>query len=403
MLSPEQIFSIPAYVVRLYREFEDYILADISERIARAGKVGSYSEWQMTRLAELNEANYFLQRAIDTLGEVSIERTVELLESAANISSLSDGTVFALLGMEAPTLADSATMRQIVYGIIGQTSGEIANITNTLGFKLPNSPFLGVMEAYQRTLDSAVLEVLTGATDYNTAIKRAVKRLCDAGLSTVLYDSGRTNKIDVAARRAIMTGASQISGQISEMNMQLLGTDYVEVSAHAGARPDHADWQGKVYKMHGAEAGYPNLEEATGYGTGEGLMGWNCRHSFSPFLVGLSKRNYSSRQLKAIDPPAFTYQGRKYTAYEATQQQRRMETMMRQTKREVVGYKAAGLADEFTTASVKLRRQRELYKEFSSAAGLYEQSARTQVIGFDRSVSSLSTWAARKAKEKIAV
>ena len=194
-----------------------------------------------------------------------------------------------------------------------------------------------------------------------------------------------------------MTGVSQMAGKISEVNASALQTDFYEVTAHQGARPEHALWQGRVYKMHGSAEGYPNLIGATGYGTGEGLMGWNCRHGMFPFLPGISTRAYTEEELDEIDPPPFVYEGRTYNAYDATQMQRKLETAMRKTKRELEAYDAAELKDDFTAASIKLRRQKEYYKDFSGKAGLPLQNERIQVLGYGKSISSKAVWAERKA------
>ena len=178
-------------------------------------------------------------------------------------------------------------------------------------------------------------------------------------------------------------------------NAKTLDTDYVEVTAHMGARPEHAVWQGKVYKLNGSEPGYPNLAAATGYGTGPGLKGWNCRHDFYPFFPGIDERAYTDEDLQNIDPPPFTYDGRAYSAYEASQYQRKMETAMRKTKRRIIAADGAGLSDDFTAESIKLRRQREMYRDFSHKAHLPTQEDRIQVLGFGRSMSSKAVWAER--------
>ena len=175
----------------------------------------------------------------------------------------------------------------------------------------------------------------------------------------------------------------------------MLDTDYVEVTAHMGARPEHAEWQGKVYKLNGSEPGYPNLAAATGYGTGPGLKGWNCRHDFYPFFPGIDERAYTDEDLRNIDPPPFEYDGKTYTAYEASQRQRQMETAMRRTKRRIMAADGAGLTDDFTVESIKLRRQREMYREFSHKAHLPTQEDRMQVLGFGHSMSSKAVWAIR--------
>ena len=144
-------------------------------------------------------------------------------------------------------------------------------------------------------------------------------------------------------------------------------------------------------------AQYPDFIKSTGYGTGEGLCGWNCRHSFHPYFPGIDTPSYTEEELQNIDPPPVEYNGKKLDYYQQTQKQRSMETAMRRTKREIIAAKAAGDDDMFTAKSVLLRRQREEYDKFSKATGLLTQKERTQVYGFDRSIAAKAAWAAKKA------
>ena len=87
--------------------------------------------------------------------------------------------------------------------------------------------------------------------------------------------------------------------------MEEMDCEFVEVTAHEGARPTHAVWQGRVYHRGGAVVQdgerYEDFEVATGYGTGPGLCGWCCRHNFYPFYPGVSVRNYTDERLAELD------------------------------------------------------------------------------------------------------
>lgn len=127
-------------------------------------------------------------------------------------------------------------------------------------------------------------------------------------------------------------------------------------------------------------AKYPDFVEVCGYGLGEGIGGWNCRHSFWTFVEGVMERTYTDRQLAEIDRPPFEYEGRTYDAYQATQKQREIERTIRREKRLRDAYKAAGLTEDAQNARIRLRRLNEKYREFSAAAGLPEQRERTKVL-----------------------
>ena len=276
-----------------------------------------------------------------------------------------------------------------IAAIKAQTLDELRNITQSMGFlvdagrtKLPPA------EAYQWALDNAVLQVESGAISYNQAIKSAVQQLAQGGLKIVDYESGHRDQIDVAARRAVMTGVSQLCAKYTEQSAEWLDTPYFEVSAHAGARDkpgpspwsSHKDWQGKVYSTRSGDI-YPNIYEVCGLGYVDGLEGANCRHSRTTWVEGVSERTYTDEDLARIDDGlGCTFDGKKYTAYEATQMQRRIERQIRKQKRLRDAYKAAGLKDDATSANIKLRRLNAKYKEFSKEAGLPEQRDRLQVL-----------------------
>lgn len=173
--------------------------------------------------------------------------------------------------------------------------------------------------------------------------------------------------------------------------MDSLYTDLVEVSAHVGARnrgfepANHEMWQGKVYrwteKPRLSSGDYPDFIRHTGYGSGEGLGGWNCRHSFHAFVEGVSERTYTDDELNAMKGKnrTFQYEGREYDGYTATQKQREIERTLRRLKRERSSYKAAGLTDEYNAVNAKIRRLTYKYRQFSKKAGLPEQRERTKV------------------------
>jgi hypothetical protein len=256
--------------------------------------------------------------------------------------------------------------------------------------------FLPIAKTYQKILDTAQMQVMSGAFDYNTATRTAVSKLTENGLQFIDYETGWRNRCDVAARRAVLTGISQMSGKISEQVMSDLDTDIVEVTAHAGARPDHAAWQGKWYSFSGASKKYPSLVTVTKYGEGAGLCGWNCRHDFYAVIPDISVPAYTQEELDNIDPPPIEYNGKKYDYYQRTQKQRQMETAMRKTKRDIIGADSSGDKDKLTEKSILLRRQKEEYEKFSKEAKLLTQYERTQEVGYNRSISAKASAAARK-------
>lgn len=398
-LTPEELKAIPEDFINLYQDLEDFIIADIARRISKVGKLTDSAKLETIRANEIGISLKLVKEKVKELLKFTDEKMNQIFNDAGLYSVAQENILYSAAGLNTVKITNNSALANIISAAIKQTSGELYNLTQSMGFaqrvngKIVYKP---IAKYYQDAMDLAVMQIKSGATDYNTAIKQAVDRLSESGIRHVDYDSGVVNKIDVAVRRAVMTGANQMTQKITLEGMEETGNDFVETTAHVGARPGHALWQGRVFCYSGKSKEYPPFIESTGYGTGPGLGGWNCRHSFYPFVPGISKRAYTDEQLENIDPPPFKYNGKTYTYYEATQHQRYVERKIRKTKSQLVGYKAAGLDEEFTNASIRLKQQEKYYKEFSSAADIPMEKPRLQMHKFDRSLSQKAVWAKKK-------
>lgn len=401
MLTPDYLQGAPAELEELFLRLEEDIIADICRRIAKAGYLTDSAEHQVLRLRELGAGTEYIKQKISEYSELSDETVDRLFFDAAQTSDEFYKKAYAQANVGYTPYEYNDFFQQAVTASVNQTKGELRNFTQSMGFSYRGSNgqvrFHGAAEAYRDCLDYAYMQVMTGAVDHNTAVRNATRRLTEGGLQFVDYASGVRCHADVAARRAVLTGLSQMTGKVSEHNAAELDTDIVEVDAHAGARPDHAQWQGKWYSLSGKSKKYPSLKAVTGYGTVTGLKGANCRHDFYPVIEGISEPSYTEEELKNIDPPPFEYNGKTYTYYEATQRQRAMERSMRKTKREILAADATDDKDSFAEKSVLLRRQKEEYGRFSKAAGLSVRNERAQVGGFGHSQAGRAAWADRKA------
>jgi hypothetical protein len=207
------------------------------------------------------------------------------------------------------------------------------------------------------------------------AISAAAKR----GVQVIEYPSGRKNQLDVAVRRTVLTGVAQTTGEIQMDNIKNLGVDLIGVSAHIGARnkggipENHELWQGQVYSLTGS-GGYKDFYTYTGYGTGPGLCGWNCRHSFYPYFEGVAERYYTPKVLDEFKSKTVTYRGKEMSLYEGTQMQRKIERGIRAAKREAEAVGAAGLNNR--EELVKVRRLQARMRDFISQTGLQRQPER---------------------------
>lgn len=408
---PEVLDALPEELAELFRGLEDTLLDEICSRLALKDQLNEVTVQAIRALRSHGTDLKDIEKAIRKTTGISETKLNDLLDDVVerNQKYYTD-----LIDLAHITQPETLVSVEDTWAIYEQTKQTLRNITRSMGFLVDaGRTMLPPARAYQWALDSAVMQIQSGAISYNQAIKSAVQQLA-GGLKVVNYESGHVDNIDVAARRAVMTGVNQICDQYTNQSAEYLETRYFEVSAHSGARDkpgaspwsSHKDWQGKVYYQ--SESGkpdplglYDDLVETTGYGYVDGLTGANCRHHKYPFVPGVSERTYTDEQLEHIDDGlGCTFDGKTYTAYEATQMQRRIERQIRAQKKLRNAYKEAGLSEDATAANIKLRRINAEYSRFSKAAGLPEQPERLKVLYTDAK-SEAAAGAAKAAKPVI--
>lgn len=381
--SPEVLDSLPEELAELYRSLEATLLEEICSRLKLSGELNEVTVQGIRVLRSHGIGLSEIEKAIQRTANISRKELDKLLDEVVERNQRYYTDLIDLAGVTQPeTMVSSAD----INAILSQAQREVGNLTRSMGFLLDNGrTMLPYARAYQWALDSAEMQIMSGAISYNQAIKSAVKQLADSGLRMVDYESGHRDHIDVAARRAVMTGVSQICAKYTEQSAEYLETPYFEISAHIGARDkgvgwqNHKAWQGRVYSVRAGDK-YPNIYEVCGLGYVDGLEGANCRHIRTAFVDGVMERTYTDEQLVHIDDGHdVDFEGKHYTAYEATQKQRQIERTVRRLKREQAAYKAAGLKEDAQAVTARIRRLNAEYKAFSEAAGLPLQRERMQV------------------------
>ncbi len=387
-LTPQQLQNIPENIIQLYRDLEEFIIDDIARRIAKTGQLTETAKWQLERAKDLSMDN--IEKEILKTLELANKEAEETLKQSALTSVQAENKIYEEAVKKQIKIKGNSNLEKLLEAAIKQTKGELKNISQSLGFAQiinGNIVYKDIAKFYQDSVDLALAQVNSGVLDSNSAIRQAIKKLADSGLRTVDYENGWSNRVDVAVRRAVVTGSNQMCHKMTELTMKELECEFVETTAHAGARPDHQEWQGQVFCYRGKSDKYPDFVEKTRYGYGDGLGGYNCRHSFYPFFPGISKRAYSEEHLNNIDPEPFEYDGKTYTYYEALQHQRKLETNIRKKKRELITYNAAGLKDDFNNSSILLNRLKSEYKSFSNAGDLTVRNDLMQVYKYGQSIS----------------
>lgn len=383
MFTPTEIEALPSAMEQLYRSLQLNIMSDLTERLKANGEeITSATDWQINRLYELGVSKDEIDSLIQSTLDVSDDEIDRIYDEVVKSGYARNEELYTGKGKEYIPYAENKQLQQLVKAVKNQTKSEYRNITGSLGFAVRNADntlsFTPLADFYQRTLDNGLMQIASGAVDYNTVLKRAVKAMTDSGLRTVDYASGWSNRVDVAARRALMTGFNQVVAKVNEDNAEQLGTEYFEVSYHRGARPTHQVWQGRVYSKK-------ELETVCGLGTVTGLCGANCYHSYSPFIKGIDTPTYSEEELGRMNEEENTpkeYNGKTYTAYEAQQRQRQLETAMRADRQKIELLTHGGADyDTITGAKVRYFQRQDEYVKFSKTMGLPEQWERITVNG----------------------
>lgn len=382
MLPPSYLDQMPDAFVALWRQVEDEILKDVARRIGKMDTVTSTANWQLWRYQQTEALRNDIVKLLAKYSGKSEATIRRLLLQAATEAMEREDAIYYHYGMEPTPFEESAALNNLLDAGARQTCGTWSNLTATTA----NT----VARAFERTLDAAWLKVSIGAFDYKSAIKQAVDSLAD-DMPMVTYPSGHKDSIEVAARRAVLTGVNQTAGKLQVARADEMGVEFFETTAHGGARPSHTEWQGRRFHRGGAVdykgRHYPDFEAATGYGTGAGLCGWNCRHTFFAVFPELGDPpQWTQEQLRELNARNIEWNGQKYTAYEISQMQRARERSVRRWKKRYLAEDAAGL--DTTDSAVRLKAARQSLAEFAQATGGRVDSARTSVPKFGRSEAS---------------
>lgn len=402
MLPPDELTSIVDTMLPILDNLNEWITKDLIRRLMIRLERGEDSlftgtdRWQLEVYKSAGGHYEALQREIKRFTKQSDEEVRKIFEDAGIKAWNWDNAFYISQGLDGEDFGLSERMVQILTDSYKRTNGEIHNFTRTIA-KASQKRFIKV-------LDSAHIKVMSGAQSYTSAVSEAVNELATEQ-TKVYYPSGHVDTIETAVLRAVRTGTAQASGNIALQGMVERDWDLIRVSAHLGARygdggenpGNHFWWQGKLYSRTGRTPGYLLFEEATGYGTGEGLSGYNCRHNFGP---GDPEHN----PFKEYDSQA------NKEAYDLAQKQRAAEARIRRSKCKLIGIKEAlkntkdeeiqaALTDSYNKTALTLKKQNARYNSFCEENKLKPYPERLSVAKWTRSEASKATAAAIKAEK----
>lgn len=280
-------------------------------------------------------------------------------------------------------LAENRELKAIVNAYARTTAEEMINLSKTSVLKMidEHGKVLSFEKAYKNTLDKAVMQVATGSTDFNTAMRDSIKALGGNGIR-VQYESGATRRLDSAVRQNLLWGAKQASIEYNDLIGQELECDGVEIDWHANPRPSHEFMQGKQYVLGKARMingeYYESADEAL-----ERLEDYNCYHYKTPIICGISEPRYSKEELARLNEQnkrVYEIDGKEYTGYEATQAMRKLETAVREQKSIKAMAQAEGDKGLVSECNENIKAYREKYSRISEVTGIKEDIKRMSIV-----------------------
>lgn len=377
MLTPEQISAYGDSARKLVEPVTEFLLQDIARRISEAGQLTSTASYQVWRAQQLGVSQREMKKRLKKLLKVSNRELRKLLTQAAEVGY--DFDIKRLPYVQAVPFHQNEALQKIVRDAVELAMDDFTNLTQTMGMIDPHGIALPLQDVYRSCTDFAFKQIITGAADYNTAIRRATANIAEQGLIMIDYESGVRTSLEAAVRRNIMGGLGLMQEKISQHNHDELGCDGWEISAHANSAPDHEPIQGKQY----SDAAYTALNNSLLRRIGT----LNCGHAAFPIILGVNSPQYTDEELEQFrtnNEKGVTVDGRHYTGYQATQMQRKLERAIRKQKRRALVAESTGDTECVPVAQTRLQLLRQEYRRFSDAAGLRTEDERLHVAGFGR-------------------
>ena len=326
MITPEQWDLIGKQANQIYSRLELEIIQEIAERIANVGYANTVVLNDILIAQEMGVLYEHIIQLVAKYNNTSASQIKEIFETAGVKSLEYDDKIYKLAGLEPKPLKQSTGMWQLLAATAAKTHNNLNNLVMTTA-NTSQTQFYNAM-------NKAYMEVSTGVKSYSQAIIDTIKEVSQQG-AYIEYPSGQHRSIESAVRTNIVTSVNQTCGKLQEMRADEMSWDLMELTAHPGARPEHAEWQGKIVSRSGRNKKYLSLDDI-GYGEVTGFKGVNCRHDWMPFYEG-SSRTYSNKELQELKNEKVKYNGHIMSRYDAEQLQRKMERQIRQDKKDLAG------------------------------------------------------------------
>lgn len=375
MLKPDEIEALQTAAEQLLDPVVEFLLRDIAQRVSEAGQLTATAQYQVWRVQQLGMSQYQIKKRVAELLEISQTEAQRLFHQAAETGYRYD--LERLPTARGIPLDENTVIQQIVKAAAEMARGELTNITQTLGFVGPDGRVEELSTAYEKACDFAFMQTQTGAVSHAEAVRTAVAGLRAKGIRYIDYESGKSYTVEAAVRRNVMSAAGIMQEKISHELHDAWGCDGWEISAHAGAAPDHEPIQGKQYP----DAEYERLNNSLVRRIGT----LNCGHTAFQIVLGISRPTYTPEELERFrkeNEKGIEYEGRHYTQYEAKQRQRKLERKIRKLKQNILMDEAAQDSQALQNDRIAYQITEQEYERFSEKAGLRTKWERAEMTGF---------------------
>lgn len=399
MITPEQWKQIEKQAEKIYSDLELRIIKEIVERIASVGYANTVVLNDIIIAQEMGILYSDIIKIVGEYTDKSYEEIKGIFENAGYKSLEYDDKTYKLAGLNPIPLKQSTSMWQLLEAAALNTNYNLSNLVKTTA----NS----AQTQFYNTMNRAYMEVSTGVKSYSQAILDSVKQLSKEGVH-ITYPSGQCRSIESAVRMNIVTSVNQTCGKLQEMRADELGWDLMEITAHGGARPSHAEWQGKIVSRSG-QKGYLSLADIE-YGSPLGFKGINCRHDWRPYYKG-STRTYTNKELKDMKNATVKYNGKEIPKYKAEQMQRAMERQIRQDKKELASLEGILInknsdselleqaKNQFRINSYNLKQKQLNLQSLLKQTNLKRDTTREMIGKFNSSISQKAVQAYKKIEK----
>ena len=433
MLVPEYFDEHGHRINELYQVVAEFILKESARFLIKAGKITPTADRLLQRLRLMGETQAEIEKKLRQLTGLTQKELRAILQDAVLTSWGADADSFKQIGIEVSDPLKNPAVIRIMDAQYKRSQKELWNLTQTT-MRQSNIDLINM-------LDEADMRVASGVQSYSAAISDILDRYAHRGIYVDYQKTGVRRTLEAAVMNCVRTSMAQMAGQLTMEFVKEAGTNLIITSAHTGARftdkdepANHMSWQGRVFYITdedlarftevggkienaGKKAGgtpntgnYPDFVKTTGYGTGEGALGWGCRHSIGPSdeRIGNPWRDKDGNLIDGAGNRIDSEESKQ--KYKDFQRLRAIERNIRATKRQLVTKQELmdgaseeelkRLQPEYDKLAYDLVQQNKKYNDFCKEHNLQPQYGRTKLADFGREQTKAANAGAKRYKKE---